>query len=42
MIVQARLNLAEAAIYLARAPKSNSVYTALSKAQNSTSATTNE
>jgi putative ATPase len=29
---EARLNLAEAAIYLARAPKSNSVYTALSKA----------
>ncbi|MEA2550511.1 MAG: putative ATPase, partial [Actinomycetota bacterium] len=29
---EARLNLAEAAIYLARAPKSNSVYIALSKA----------
>ena len=29
---EARLNLAEAAIYLARAPKSNSVYTALAKA----------
>jgi putative ATPase len=29
---EARLNLAEAAIYLARAPKSNSVITALSKA----------
>jgi putative ATPase len=29
---EARLNLAEAAIYLARAPKSNSVYTAISKA----------
>jgi putative ATPase len=29
---EARLNLAEAAIYLARAPKSNSVLTALSKA----------
>jgi putative ATPase len=29
---EARLNLAEAAIYLARAPKSNSVYTALSAA----------
>jgi putative ATPase len=29
---EARLNLAEAAIYLARAPKSNSVYTALGKA----------
>jgi len=29
---EARLNLAEAAIYLARAPKSNSVYTALSRA----------
>jgi putative ATPase len=29
---EARLNLAEAAIYLARAPKSNSVYTALNKA----------
>ena len=30
---EARLNLAEAAIYLARAPKSNSVITALGKAQ---------
>ena len=29
---EARLNLAEAAIYLARAPKSNSVYTGISKA----------
>jgi putative ATPase len=29
---EAKLNLAEAAIYLARAPKSNSVYSALSKA----------
>ena len=29
---EARLNLAEAAIYLARAPKSNSVITALSRA----------
>ena len=29
---EARLNLAEAALYLARAPKSNSVYTALSAA----------
>jgi putative ATPase len=29
---EARLNLAEAAVYLARAPKSNSVYTALSAA----------
>jgi putative ATPase len=29
---EARLNLAEAAIYLARAPKSNSVYTALTRA----------
>jgi putative ATPase len=29
---EARLNLAEAAIYLARAPKSNSVYAALAKA----------
>lgn len=29
---EARLNLAEAAIYLARAPKSNSVYTALNRA----------
>lgn len=29
---EARLNLAEAAIYLARAPKSNSVYAALTKA----------
>jgi len=29
---EARLNLAEAAVYLARAPKSNSVYTALAKA----------
>ena len=29
---EARLNLAEAAIYLARAPKSNSVYTALNSA----------
>ncbi len=29
---EARLNLAEAAIYLAKAPKSNSVYTSLSKA----------
>src|ERR1700675_3341230 len=29
---EARLNLAEAAIYLARAPKSNSVYTALARA----------
>jgi putative ATPase len=29
---EARLNLAEAAIYLARAPKSNSVYTALASA----------
>ncbi len=29
---EARLNLAEAAIYLARAPKSNSVYTALAAA----------
>jgi putative ATPase len=29
---EVRLNLAEAAIYLARAPKSNSVYTAISKA----------
>ena len=29
---EARLNLAQAAIYLARSPKSNSVYTALSKA----------
>ncbi len=30
---EARLNLAQAALYLARAPKSNSVYTALAKAQ---------
>jgi len=30
---EARLNLAQATIYLARAPKSNSVYTALSAAQ---------
>jgi putative ATPase len=30
---EARLNLAEAAIYLARAPKSNSVITALSRAE---------
>jgi putative ATPase len=29
---EARLNLAEAAVYLARAPKSNSVYTALGRA----------
>jgi putative ATPase len=29
---EVRLNLAEAAIYLARAPKSNSVYTALAAA----------
>jgi putative ATPase len=29
---EVRLNLAEAAVYLARAPKSNSVYTAISKA----------
>jgi len=29
---EARLNLAQAAIYLARAPKSNSVYTAISRA----------
>ena len=30
---EARLNLAQATIYLARAPKSNSVYTALAAAQ---------
>jgi putative ATPase len=30
---EARLNLAQATLYLARAPKSNSVYTALAKAQ---------
>ena len=36
---EARLNLAEAAIYLARAPKSNSVVTALGKAQEDAAST---
>src|SRR5437773_2249428 len=36
---EARLNLAQAALYLARAPKSNSVYTSLSKAMEDAAST---